>query len=626
MKKVIRLYNRTISIRSNKLYMNSIFMMGSTAIVSGSGFFFWLIATNFYKTAEIGLATALISVLLFLMNLSIIGLNYSIIRFLPQARISGLGKGTLGTRGTVKSKKTGYTGSVRKANQLLTGSFMAIIVAASIAAGIFLLFLPFFSPKLVFIRENPWTMLAFVLFSITATIDFLMESVFLALRSAKFVFLKNILVSILKIALPVLFVGFGAVGIFISWALALTSGLIVAFIVLMRKFSFKFSPKYNKEVLKGMISFSFINYLVGLLGIAPALVLPVLITNFLGPETTAYFYISMMVANLLYTIPYATTQSLFAEGSNDVNSFGESTRKALKFIATIMVPSILILILSGNLILSFFGTEYSSEGIRFLQILALAGIPVAFNYLGLTILNVRHQLKSLLFINLLGTAVILFLSYYFRAYSLIGIGFAWMIGHMVKNVLYGFFLLIPKMIDLYISGRYLVARLRSTMWGLRPGNFRKHIFIMKGVIFENYRRMQIGKWVFINHDTNFSTPMGMKIGNFVMIGPYCLFASVHHKFDDWRRPMLLQKPVIKPIVIESDVWIGAKVTVLGGVTIGRGAIVAAGAVVTKDVEPYSIVGGVPAHHIKYRFDKKTIREASKLSFKHLKPKKTDLWG
>ena len=62
----------------------------------------------------------------------------------------------------------------------------------------------------------------------------------------------------------------------------------------------------------------------------------------------------------------------------------------------------------------------------------------------------------------------------------------------------------------------------------------------------------------------------------------------------------------KRITIGNDVWIGEKAVILDGITIGTGAIIAAGAVVTKDVSAYSIVGGVPAKHIKYRFDEQII--------------------
>lgn len=61
------------------------------------------------------------------------------------------------------------------------------------------------------------------------------------------------------------------------------------------------------------------------------------------------------------------------------------------------------------------------------------------------------------------------------------------------------------------------------------------------------------------------------------------------------------------IVIEDDVWIAFRATIMDGVTIGRGAVVAAGAVVVKDVPPYAIVGGVPARVIRYRFDEQTVK-------------------
>jgi acetyltransferase-like isoleucine patch superfamily enzyme len=65
------------------------------------------------------------------------------------------------------------------------------------------------------------------------------------------------------------------------------------------------------------------------------------------------------------------------------------------------------------------------------------------------------------------------------------------------------------------------------------------------------------------------------------------------------------------VIIEDDVWVGTRAIILHGVHIGRGAVVAAGAVVTKDVPPYAIVGGVPARIIRYRWDVDTIIEHEK---------------
>lgn len=85
------------------------------------------------------------------------------------------------------------------------------------------------------------------------------------------------------------------------------------------------------------------------------------------------------------------------------------------------------------------------------------------------------------------------------------------------------------------------------------------------------------------------------------------------------------------IVVEDDVWIGFRSTILSGVHIGQGAIVAAGSVVTKDVPPYAIVGGIPAKVIKYRFSPEIIGELlkvdySKLTEEMIKDHITDLYA
>ena len=75
----------------------------------------------------------------------------------------------------------------------------------------------------------------------------------------------------------------------------------------------------------------------------------------------------------------------------------------------------------------------------------------------------------------------------------------------------------------------------------------------------------------------------------------------------------------KPIIIGNDVWIGARVTIMDGVSVGNGAVSASGAVVTKDVPPYAIVGGVPAKVIRYRASESKIMEYSELHWWDLSP-------
>jgi maltose O-acetyltransferase len=88
------------------------------------------------------------------------------------------------------------------------------------------------------------------------------------------------------------------------------------------------------------------------------------------------------------------------------------------------------------------------------------------------------------------------------------------------------------------------------------------------------------------------------------MGPDVLAIGQNHVFDDVSKPMMLQDYRAEPfIVIEDDVWIGARAILLPGIRIGRGAIIGAGAVITKDVESFAIVAGNPARLIRYRQEK-----------------------
>ena len=108
------------------------------------------------------------------------------------------------------------------------------------------------------------------------------------------------------------------------------------------------------------------------------------------------------------------------------------------------------------------------------------------------------------------------------------------------------------------------------------------------------KNIHLGKNVFINAGCKFQDQGGIYIGDDVLIGHNVVMATLNHEENPLNRANL----IAAPINIGNKVWIGSNATILPGVTIGDGAIIAAGAVVTKDVEEYSIVAGVPAKFIR----------------------------
>ena len=118
--------------------------------------------------------------------------------------------------------------------------------------------------------------------------------------------------------------------------------------------------------------------------------------------------------------------------------------------------------------------------------------------------------------------------------------------------------------------------------------------------------------------TLYCTGAPLIIGRKVIFGPKPTIITGDHRIDIIGRYIIDVADTEKlpendmPVVIEDDVWCGANVTILKGVTIGRGSVVAAGAVVTKSFPPYSIIGGVPAKLIKMRFTPDQVLEHERL--------------
>ena len=108
------------------------------------------------------------------------------------------------------------------------------------------------------------------------------------------------------------------------------------------------------------------------------------------------------------------------------------------------------------------------------------------------------------------------------------------------------------------------------------------------------KNIHVGENVFINACCHFQDHGGVTLGDGCQIGHNVVFATLNHGLQPEERGITYPAP----IVLGKNVWVGSNSTILQGVTIGDNAVIAAGAVVTKDVEPGTIVGGVPARFIK----------------------------
>jgi len=166
----------------------------------------------------------------------------------------------------------------------------------------------------------------------------------------------------------------------------------------------------------------------------------------------------------------------------------------------------------------------------------------------------------------------------------------------------------------------ILTLLSPTYWKWRLNFFAYHVvnmasgrrFITVGkntnihptTIIRYGKNVKIGNNCLINHNNLLQPGKGsngtITIGNYVHTGVNVMFMAFNHGFERIDIPTKKQDYMDAPIVVEDDVWIGGGSIILSGIKIGKGAIIAAGAVVNRDVPPYAIVGGVPAKVLKYR--------------------------
>ncbi len=396
---------------STPLYRNAVYLLVNTVVGSLLGFFFWVVVARFYTEAEVGYSSSIISAVSLLAVLSLLGLEVSLIRFLPRAE---------------------------KPQELINSCFTLSGLVSLAIAGIFLASVDFWSPSLAFIKENAVFATTFIILTPIWALSALASAPFIARRRAGFMLSQHTISSLIKIPLAILFaLFFHAFGIVASWGIAFGVSLAVSLFLFLPKVQnhYKPVPTLNLSLIKGMWRYSGGNYLANLISGAPMLVLPIMVVNILGPEQTAYFYIAWIVAALLLAIPGAISTSLFAEGSHFENKLRENAIKSLKFTFLLLVPAIILVALVGKWLLLVFGQSYVANGLHLLWILAISSLPLGITFIYSSILRVTGRIKELVAIwGFIAIAVLVVSYLVMPATGIIGIGYAYLSVHSASAI------------------------------------------------------------------------------------------------------------------------------------------------------------------------------------------------
>lgn len=403
---------------SDSLFRNSAYLILSTTTQGALGFVFWLICARLYSPEAIGLGSTLLSVVGFISYISLLGLNSSLIRFLPNSN---------------------------EKNKKINSSLTLVLSAAIIVSILYLIFLPKISPELSFLTKNPIFTIAFIFLSAFSALNLLTDSIFIAYRASKYNFIKYTFQSLAKLALPIALVTLGAFGVFASSSIAFVLAFFLSLYYLAKKFKFKPSFSVNSGIVKNLWKFSSANYIAELLNTLPTIVMPIIILNKLGAAQAGYFYLAFMLSNFLYSIAYSVASSLFAEASYGKDALRKILKQAGIFLAAIMLPAGIALAFIGPFILRIFGKSYGNEAAAVIVVLAMAVPAVAAYSLGGIILRVKKQIIALILMDIVYAATISGLTILWVNRGISWVAGAWLIGHLIAAIIAFMFVYLPRL-------------------------------------------------------------------------------------------------------------------------------------------------------------------------------------
>ncbi|MDR7275609.1 glycosyltransferase [Catenuloplanes atrovinosus] len=387
-------------LRDDSLLRNSAMLLLATLTLAGGGFIFWQFVARLFTPAEVGEASALISVSTLLANIALLGMNNSLIRYLDR-----------------------WPDPARTVN---TG---VLVVAAAALAGatVFVLAAPLLLP-IVAGGLTPARAAAFVALTVIAALGMLYDNVFIAWRRSGHILSRNVLVVAMRLVLPGVLAGLGAFGVFGAYWLAFAVALLPNLVVLGRRYRLRAAGSARR--LGDMWRYSIGTYVSSIILMLPTLLMPALVTQRTGAEPAAQFYIASLVAGVLLFVPQAAGRGLFAEAQHDGGRVGAHLPRVLRLTAVVQVPLLALLVAAGWPVLLIFGPVYA-DAYPLMILLAVANALNSIGYVGSTLLLVSGRTRLLCLLSGAAYGIAVVGGWFVAPYGLMWIGGALLAGELV---------------------------------------------------------------------------------------------------------------------------------------------------------------------------------------------------
>lgn len=392
------------------IFKSALNLMINGGITAVLGFLFIVVITQLFPPSDVGYYSAIISAAGLLALLSRFGFDIGLIRFLPGSK---------------------------DPNGLISSCQSVSLIGAVVLSVVFISGVTIWSPSLEFIAHNIAYVAMFIGLTAITSVLYIQHNYYIVKGLTKHLIFRDIVRDIIKIGAVVVFISFGLTAIIGAYLLGLIVSFILATLLLMRNVP-GFRPGFTikRSIVRDLTRYSANNYIAGMVGSAPFLILPIVVVNILGAEQGAYFFVAWSIATIIFLAIDAISTSFFAAGAQSPDEAKGIALKSMKMAYLILIPTITCTVLFANSILRVFGEPYAENSTGLLILLSVCTIPMAFNEIYANMKRITMEMKPLFLFNLTLAIGILGFGVFFMSFmGLIGVGVGFLVSQVILTVI-----------------------------------------------------------------------------------------------------------------------------------------------------------------------------------------------